>query len=316
MPASTDVPSRLGPEARGVYVISATPFTPEGRLDLDSTARLIEFYLGHGAHGLTILGILGEQQKLTPEESGQFIDAVLAQVAGRVPVIVGAASPYLDILQGFAARAMDAGAAGMMVAPMPGLRSDEQVYGFYAQVCQALRGFPLVLQDYPQTTGVYMSPGVICRIIDAFPEVVMLKHEDCPGLGKLSAVRRHCRDQGRALSILVGNGALHYPQELARGADGAMTGFSYPEMLVGVYERWRAGREQAAEDLFDAYLPLVRHELQPGIGLAVRKYVLARRGAMASDQLRMPGPRLTDEDRREVDRLIERLERRLASLPA
>jgi 4-hydroxy-tetrahydrodipicolinate synthase len=144
--------------------------------------------------------------------------------------------------------------------------------------------------------------------VDDFPNLIMLKHEDCPGLAKLSRVRE---TQKRRVSILVGNGGLYYPQELARGADGAMTGFAYPEMLVGVYELFAGGERDAAEDLFDAYLPLVRHEQQPGIGLALRKEVLFRRGAIKSPKLRAPGPSLTLTDKQELTDIIARLEQRL-----
>jgi 4-hydroxy-tetrahydrodipicolinate synthase len=135
----------------------------------------------------------------------------------------------------------------------------------------------------------------------------MLKHEDCPGLAKLSKVRAG----SPRLSILTGNGGLYLPQELARGADGAMTGFAYPEMLVRVVALHRAGRADEAEDLFDAYLPLVRHEQQPGLGLAVRKEVLRRRGAITSARTRAPGPSLSDADKAELTRLTYRLNRRL-----
>jgi 4-hydroxy-tetrahydrodipicolinate synthase len=140
----------------------------------------------------------------------------------------------------------------------------------------------------------------------------MLKHEDCPGLAKLTQVRASGGDgKRRRVSILVGNGGLYLPQELQRGADGAMTGFAYPEMLVGVCERHARGDIDGAENLFDLYLPLVKHEQQPVLGLAVRKEVLFRRGAIASARQRKPGYTLTPEDRRELDRLMARLERRL-----
>ena len=113
------------------------------------------------------------------------------------------------------------------------------------------------------------------------------------------------------MSILVGNGGLYLPQELARGADGAMTGFAYPEMLVEVCRLYTAGEAERAEDLFDIYLPLVRHEQQPGFGLAVRKEVLRRRGMIASARTRKPGPSLTTRDQAELDHLMARLERRL-----
>ena len=102
------------------------------------------------------------------------------------------------------------------------------------------------------------------------------------------------------------------PQELARGADGIMTGFAYPEMLVSVSALFAAGRSDEAEDLFDVYLPLVRHEQQPGFGLALRKEILRRRGAIRSAAVRPPpGPRLDAHDLTELDRLLSRLETRL-----
>jgi 4-hydroxy-tetrahydrodipicolinate synthase len=171
-----------------------------------------------------------------------------------------------------------------------------------------------VLQDYPQASGVQLSAGLLGRLIEEVPQIKVLKHEDCPGLGKLSRLRAGEGERGRRrISILTGNGALYYPLELARGADGAMTGFAYPELLVEVWERFAAGREDDAFDLYDAYLPLIRYEQQPGIGLAIRKEILHRRGVIASPALRPPGARLDDADRAELDRLVLRLERRVAA---
>jgi 4-hydroxy-tetrahydrodipicolinate synthase len=151
------------------------------------------------------------------------------------------------------------------------------------------------------------------RLVDDLPQIKVLKHEDCPGLGKITRIRQSAkRDDRRRISILVGNGGLYYPLELARGADGAMTGFAFPELLVEVYQRFTAGRDEDASDLFDAYLPLIRYEQQPGIGLAIRKEILHRRGILASPALRPPGPKLGPEDAAELDFLLERLDRRMA----
>src|SRR3990172_2666783 len=109
--------SRLTEDAKGVFIISATPFTDDGALDLDSTDRLIDFYLEKGVHGITILGMMGEAQKLTADESIVFVQRVLGRVRGRVPVVVGISNPGTDNLVALARRAMDAGAAGVMVAP-------------------------------------------------------------------------------------------------------------------------------------------------------------------------------------------------------
>jgi 4-hydroxy-tetrahydrodipicolinate synthase len=306
---------RLDERAHGVFPIAATPFAPDGGLDLESLERLVEFYLARRVHGLTVLGIMGEAPKLTPAESRAVVRQVVRCVAGRIPVVVGISNRDLAALASLGNDAMAAGAAGVMVAPSPGIAGDDALVAYFSAVLDALdRGTPVVYQDYPQATGVVLTVEAFHRIVDAFSQVVMLKHEDCPGLDKLTRIRREARDAGRRrVSILVGNNALYLPQELTRGADGAMTGFSYPEMLVEVYERFAAGDVDGAEDVFDVYLPLLRYEAQPGIGLAVRKDLLFRRGALASPTVRAPGPTLRAEHRRELDRLVARLERRLKS---
>ena len=208
---------------------------------------------------------------------------------------------------------MDAGAAGLMIAPIQGLKHDEQVHGYWAEVLERLGpDIPVCYQDFPQTTGVVTSVAVLNRLIDGFANFVMLKHEESPGLPKITAMRAAAADgKRRRVSILVGNGGLHLPQELRRGADGAMTGFAYPEMLVEVCRRFHAGDAEGAEDLFDIYLPILRHEQQMGFGLAIRKEVLHRRGALGSAAMRHPGPRLSKADHIELDQLMARLERRL-----
>ena len=305
--------NKLNEQAKGVFIIAATPFTDDGALDLQSVDTLTDFYLGCGVHGFTLLGMMGEAHKLTAEESISVVNRVIGRAQGR-QVIVGVSHAGLENVRRLSHEAMIAGAAGVMVAPPPGLKGDEGIYNYYAQVFQALGpDIPVVYQDYPQTTGVYLPPNVFERLVDDFKQLVMLKHEDAPGLAKLTRIREGEKKPGRRrVSILVGNGGLYYPQEMRRGADGAMTGFAWPEMLVQVYDLFAKGKPEEAEDLFDIYLPLVRHEVQPAIGLALRKEVLFRRGAIKSPKQRAPGSSLTATDRTELDSLIARLERRLA----
>ncbi|MCR9107973.1 dihydrodipicolinate synthase family protein [Marivita sp. XM-24bin2] len=307
---------KIDRHSEGVFIIAATPFASDGALDLDSTDRMIEFYLDCGVSGMTILGIMGEAPKLTAEESAQFANHVLERVAGRVPVVVGVSGAGLDNMARLSHSVMGAGAAGVMVAPMPGLATEAKLRNYFGQVCAALGpDVPVCLQDYPQTTGVQFSVETILQLTRDHDQIVMLKHEDWPGLTKLSRVRAESGtgDTPR-LSILTGNAALFLPLELQRGADGAMTGFAYPEMLVQVVERHKAGDVDGAEDLFDAYLPMVRYEQQLGIGLAIRKEILHRRGVLAAPKVRAPGPSMTEDDHAELTRLMDRLDRKLAAL--
>ncbi|TKT69586.1 dihydrodipicolinate synthase family protein [Aquamicrobium sp. LC103] len=296
----------------GVYIISATPFTDAGALDLESLRRLVDFYLGHGVSGLTILGMMGEADKLTAAERRQVVDTVI-ETAGGLPVVVGVSDAGLRNLADLGRYAMDRGAAGLMVAPNAGPPREDRIEAYIHAVCDALGSdVPLVFQDFPLATGQPVSASLIRRLTVERPQIVMLKHEDWPGLSKITALRKQEEATGvERLSILCGNGGLYLPQELQRGADGAMTGFAYPEALVQTVALHQAGQPDAAEDLFDRYLPILRHEQQPGFGLAVRKYVMMRRGAIASAATRAPGPKLSPTDIAEIDRLMARTEARL-----
>ena len=307
----------LDATAKGVYLITVTPFTDSGALDLPSTDRMVDFCLEAGVTGLTVLGIMGEATKLTAEESRTYVKQVLARVAGRVPVVVGASAAGFAPMKELTQSVMDLGASGVMVAPPPTVKTDDQIVSYFDMVSETLGpDVPWVLQDHPVSTGVQMSASVILRIIKNSSTCVMLKHEDCPGLAKMSAYRASS-DKGdvRRFSILTGNGGgLFLPEELSRGADGAMTGFAYPEMMVDVVRAHAAGDVERAHDLFDAYLPLSRYEQQAGIGLAVRKHLLAQRGVIASAAIRKPGPKLSAADLADLDRLVKRQTRRLAEI--
>ena len=298
---------RLNTQARGVFAIAATPFAADGSLDTKSLDRLTDFYAAAGVDGLTILGLMGEAPKLEPEES----IAIVRQVVGRIkmPAIVGVSAPGLVGMRRLARDSMEAGAAGVMIAPPSHLRTDDQIIGYYAQAIEAIGSdVPFAVQDYPLSLTVQMSPDVIRRIVNAHPSCVMLKHEDWPGLEKISQMRTFQKaGEMRAVSILCGNGGLFLDFETERGADGAMTGYAFPEMLVDVVRLQRDGKRDAAHDLFDAHLPLVRYEQQPGIGLAARKYVLMKRGAIASDLQRKPAAMLSATARAEIDYLLARL---------
>jgi len=307
---------RLDESAKGVYIIAATPFTDSGEVDLDSAERMTDFYLECGVTGMTILGVMGEAPKLSPQESSDFAARVMKRVNGRVPVIVGVSAAGNRNLGNFTKKVMDMGAAGVMVAPIAGLKNEEQIEGYYDAVVREIGDTPIVLQDYPQLTNVHMSVSLINRLFARYDSMKVLKHEDVPGLRKLTKVRKADTDgsRKRRISILVGNSALHLPQEMRRGADGANTGFAYPEMLVEVVDLFLKGKPEEAEDLYDVYLPIVRHEQQPGLGLAVRKEVLRRRGVIKSAHLRAPGHAMDADEHKELDSLMQRLERKLAAI--
>jgi 4-hydroxy-tetrahydrodipicolinate synthase len=280
----------LDPTASGVYAIAVTPFKADGAVDYDSVDSMSDFYLRCGVTGLTILGIMGEAPKLDPAEALAISNQVVRR--SKIPVIVGVSARGFAAMRSLARSVMEGGAAGVMIAPPPSLRTDDQIVSYYAQAVAAVGpDIPFVIQDYPLLLTVVMTPKVIQRIVNDNPSCVMLKHEDWPGLEKISALRKF-QAEGSLRPI---------------SADGAMTGYAFPDMLVDVVRLQQSGQRDAAHDLFDAHLPLIRYEQQQGIGLAVRKYVLRKRGAIAHDAQRAPGSSLTAAARAEVDYLLGRL---------
>uniref|UniRef100_Q07KS7 Dihydrodipicolinate synthetase n=1 Tax=Rhodopseudomonas palustris (strain BisA53) TaxID=316055 RepID=Q07KS7_RHOP5 len=300
----------LTPDAKGVFAIAPTPFFDDGRVDDASIDRLADFYTEVGCDGVTVLGILGEAPKLEAAESEAVAKRFIKR-ATKLQVIVGVSAPGFAAMRSLARASMEAGAAGVMIAPPQNLRTDEQITTYFRQAEQAIgEGIPWVLQDYPLTLTVVMTPKVIRQIVMDSQACVMLKHEDWPGLEKISTLRGFQADGSlRPLSVLTGNGGLFLDFEMERGADGAMTGYAFPELLVDVVKLSKAGQRDKAHDLFDAHLPLIRYEQQPGAGLGVRKYVLQKRGVIASAAQRKPGAVISATAKAEVDYLLSRVAR-------
>jgi len=293
----------------GVFIVAQTPFDAGGEIDLTSVDTLVDFYLKHGADGFTVLGVAGEAGNLTPDEALAVARRFIDRAAGK-PVIVGVSNASVAQLRELTAKVMDAGAAGIMIAPTSGLRTEEDILGYFGQVFEQIGNVPTVLQDFPFSTGTWMSVPSILELVRRHPQIQILKEEDLPSITKITRLREA---MGRRIAILTGNNAMFLPLELGRGIDGPMAGFSHPEMLSGVYRLFRNGEVQAAHDLFDCYLPLLSYENQSQWGVAVRKEILQRRGAIRHATMRKPGATLKGEDLREIDLLVERVQRAVAA---
>jgi 4-hydroxy-tetrahydrodipicolinate synthase len=299
---------KLTSHVAGVFPIAPTPFFEDGKIDYTSIDRLAAFYHACGCTGVTVLGQLGEASELAPDEALEVASRMIGRCA-HIPVVVGVSAPGFAAMRSLAREVMDRGAAGVMIAPPNTLRTDDQIVTYFTQATEAIgTDIPFVLQDYPLTFSVQMSVGVIRRIVNDLPSCVMLKHEDWPGLEKISSIRKlEQAGDMRRISILCGNGGLFLDHELARGADGANTGYAFTDMLCDLVRQHRSGDHDAFHHLFDAHLPLLRYEQQPGVGLAVRKYVLEKRGLIDSRRLRRRGATMSDRTREEVDGMLGRL---------
>ncbi len=288
----------------GIYAILATPFADDGTIDFASLDRLVDFEIDAGVHGLTILGILGEAHKLTEDERRRVVEAIIRRVGGRVPVVVGASAPATDLAIRYSRQAQDLGATALMVAPPTNLRSLDAVREYYRRVHDATT-LPIVVQDEPVFSGVVMPAAFLASITDALPRARAIKLEEIPSPVKVAQVLAAAR---QPVAVYGGMGGVYFYEELLRGAIGTMTGFAFPEVLVGVYGAFMSGDRSGARALFYQYLPIIRYEGQPVIGLALRKEIFRRRGIIASAVIRHPGPVLDPGSRAELDEILTALD--------
>jgi 4-hydroxy-tetrahydrodipicolinate synthase len=285
-----------------VFSVLPTPFNEGGDFDPDSLRRVIDLFLADGVNGFTALGVTSEVGRLGDSERDRVLEVVVTHVNGRVPVVAGTTAEGLRTCIEYTRRAKAAGAASVMISPprMPKLNSDAVVRHF-VEVAKAVE-IPIIVQDYPPISGYAMEPALLARIAREVPAARTIKLEDPPTPFKTGRILE--RAEGMDVKIFGGLGGVFLLEELMAGAHGAMTGFAFPALLVRVVTLFRAGRIDEAADAFYRTVPLMRFEFQEGIGMAIRKEVLRRRGAIASASIRPPGGTLDPATLAALDRVM------------
>jgi 4-hydroxy-tetrahydrodipicolinate synthase len=287
----------------GVWNIVPTPFLPDGALDEASLATLAEFVVATGVAGMTVLGVLGEAAKLGDDERARVVHGILDATAGRIPVCVGVSHASTGRAVAYAREAERAGAHSVMLAPPPLARpTDAALSRHYGTVTDAI-SIPVVVQDHPASSGVLMTVEFMASLFADAPRAGIVKLEDEPSPPKV----RKLRELAPGITILGGLGAGMLLEELAAGADGTMTGFGFPEVLVAIVRRWFAGDADGAAQLFDRFATLIRFENQPFANLGIRKQVYQRRGAIAHATVRQPAVPLAPVTVEALDWLFRRL---------
>jgi 4-hydroxy-tetrahydrodipicolinate synthase len=296
----------------GVYSVLPTAFSQNGDLDDESLRRVIDLFIGAGVNGVTALGVTGEVARLDDAERRRVLEVVTSHVNGRIGVVAGTTAEGTRTCIGYCKHAKEVGATAVMVSPprMPKLNSDAVLRHYHA-LAEAV-DIEIVVQDYPPISGYAMEPWLLARIAGEIPHARTIKLEDPPTPFKTSRIRAEVAKLPDAASIDVrifgGLGGVFLLEELLAGATGAMTGFAFPEILVQIVGLFRAGRVDDAAEAFYRAVPLLRFEFQEGIGMAIRKEVLHKRGALASPATRAPGAALDTTTRQTLDRVLEWVE--------
>ena len=285
------------PDFRGVFPILPTPFLPDEAVDIGSFQNMVERMAGFGVDGVTILGVLGEANRLTDRERTELIDAAVQAADGRIPVVVGASHSGTRATGELAASAKQQGADAVMVTPhKEAVPSERRIFDHFRAVAAAT-DLPIVLQDHPGSTDVHMSLELILDIVSEIRTIACIKQEAVPSPPRIGALKAGL---ARDVPILTGLGALYGGFELQAGADGFMTGFAFPEILKAMVD----ARSDDAWRIYAKYLPLIVFENQPGV--AIRKEIFRRRELIAHSVVRAPGAGISPAAALQLDELLER----------
>ena len=286
----------------GVFPILATPFHDDENLDLESFDRLVRFIGGLGVDGITILGVLGEANRLLDSERETLIRTAVT-AAGKMPVIVGASHSGTRAALELAQMAQELGAQAVMVTPhAEAVPNDERIVEYYKTIAGGLK-IPIVLQDHPTSTQVHMTASLLLRLVRDVPRIASIKEEAVPTAPKIRALTSAMKE--RKVPVLTGLGALYGLFDLEAGSSGFNTGFAFPEALTAMVKCARAADWKKVREIYTRFLPLIVFEQQPGV--AVRKEILRLRGAIGSGAVRHPGASLQPGTSAQLHKLLDEL---------
>lgn len=286
----------------GVYPILPTPFRDDDSLDFESLVRIIRFMGEVGVQGVTVIGVLGESNRLLDRERAELIQVAVEAAPAGLAVIVGVSHGGTGAALELARMAESLGADGVMVAPLKeAVPSDDRVFEYFRRIADGI-GIPIVAQDHPASTEVHMSVPLLLRLVEEIPRIACLKEEAPPTPTRIGALVEGMKQ--RRVPVLTGLGALYGLFDLERGSSGFNTGFAFPEVLLAITRAAQGGDWQRANELFTRFLPLIVFEQQPGV--AIRKELFRLRGLIDSARVRHPGAGITPAAAAQLRAVVER----------
>jgi 2-keto-3-deoxy-L-arabinonate dehydratase len=270
---------------KGVFPIAATPFGNDGAVDYESQRRLIHYLIEQGAHGLGLFGNASEGYTLSAAERRALMELIVKENAGRVPLIASSGHTGTDAAVELSREMQDLGADALMVLPPYFLKTDgDGLVHYYRAIAEAV-SIPIMVQDAPLLTTVAMPPPLLARLAREIPGVQMVKVEAPPTAPKFSALADAAAG---GLTLFGGLNGNFFLEELGRGSQGIMPGSDMTHLYRKVWDLWQAGSTDEAWDVFTRMLPLIRFELQPGLGVSAMKLNLMEAGVIDSARVRHP----------------------------
>jgi 2-keto-3-deoxy-L-arabinonate dehydratase len=289
----------------GIFPILVTTFDDEGRLDIASQLKLVDFLLEQGAHGLGLFGNASEGYALEGAERVELMKAIAKHVNGRVPLVASSGATGTRSAVELSKQLAGLGADALMVLPPYFLKTDgEGLMHYFEQISTGAKT-PIMVQDAPLLTQVAMPPALLARMAKEIEFVQLAKVEAPPTAPKITQT---VKAAGDTLTIFGGLNAQFFIEEYQRGARGTMPGSDRIADLVQIWDALGAEKLDEAWDVFTRILPLLRFELQPGMGVSAMKHNLVAQGVIASAAVRHPTAALDAVSLAELAGLRSRLE--------
>lgn len=269
----------------GIFPIALTTFDENCNVDEQSQLSLINYLIECGIHGIAIFGNASEGYALRESEKARLMSLIIKEVRKRVPVFVSTGHTGTHVAVQLSKAAEEAGADGLMILPPYFLKpSAEDLFGYYKMISDSV-SIPIMIQDAPLLTGVNIGAAQMARLATECANVRYVKVEAPPTTLKVTEVKQACGD---SLIVFGGLNGHFFIEELQRGARGTMPGSDMIPMFIRVWNHYEAGRQKEARAEFNRHLPLIRFELQPGLGVSAMKHNLKVAGIIKHTTVRPP----------------------------
>ncbi len=288
----------------GVYPILNTTFDEDGRLDLDSQIRLVEYLLESRVHGIGLFGNAGEGYTLTCGEKRQLQKLICRQVGGRVPLVVSSGHTGTDAAVESSKEAEDLGADALMILPPYYMKTGADGILTYFEAISNAINIPIMVQDAPLMTQVPLPPALLAKMAREIEHVEYVKVEAPPTAPKITAIL----ESGGDAILFGGLNGQFLIEEYHRGSRGVMPNCDMIPEYVEIWNLLEAGKQKEAWSRFVHILPLIRFELQPGLGVSAAKQNMVARGVIKSARVRHPTSSLDADGLRELEALREWVE--------
>ncbi|AZB11352.1 dihydrodipicolinate synthase family protein [Chryseobacterium sp. G0162] len=283
----------------GIYPAVLTPFTKEGKIDFEMFAVNTEAQIKAGVHGIILAGTLGEASVLETEEKFELLQYAKKMTQGRIPVILNLSENTTKNAVGFAQKAKELGADGLMLLPPMRYKADSREVVEYFKAVASATDLPILIYNNPVDYGIYVTLEMFDELIE-YPTIQAVKEST----RDLANVTRMINRFGKRIKILGGVDTICL-ETLMLGADGLVAGLvdAFPNETMAMYNYAKAGEYDKAVAIYRWFMPLLELDIHPKLIQYIKLAATAE--GISNPYVRAPRLELQGEEAEKVNKIIE-----------